>query len=522
MPTATKDTKDSKKALAVELRHLRDTAGKETKQAKDQFTDVNVQNDEKAKTITLPGKMQPLEAVKWLKKFDEQQNTEVNLYIPIEGSFPLDGLVNFYRVLKDVYGWTCLVPTPGFFGDTPPTLLDVPVGPGKFTQVHWGNVAIPGVSGHLTTAVKQDGNRVCLAVSGTIKRKDEQTVKRLMEAVRLEMREHSIYRKQAITVSFRDDNGKVKDFNILDSPKYMDLSQVDVEQLIFPKETAQMFTGTLLLPVKQSDRCRAAGVPLKRGVLLEGPFGTGKSLAAQVAAKTCIDNGWTFIYLKDCRDLDRGLAMAEMYAPCMLFAEDIDRAVEGERSAELDRILNILDGVGTKDLEIITVLTTNNVGIINKAMLRPGRIDSLIRVGMPDADAAVRLVRRYGEIREDGQVVGSMIHATNEELEAALRPILGNNAAAIRESVERAKMFAMERDLEGVLPRIEAQDIALACSTMAHHMSCLNQKTEDKPHPFRVMGEGFADATLASETGKLMARALTGLGETTHSNGHAK
>ncbi|MEX0632803.1 hypothetical protein M8494_14790 [Serratia ureilytica] len=45
----------------------------------------------------------------------------------------------------------------------------------------------------------------------------------------------------------------------------------------------------------------------------------------------------------------------------MIFCEDIDRAVSGERSVAMDDILNILDGIDTKANNIITVLTTNQL-----------------------------------------------------------------------------------------------------------------------------------------------------------------
>ncbi len=479
MPTDT--VKD--KTIAT-LRHLQKNPP--TTKKKEDFRDVAVVNDEKAKTITLPGRMEPLEGAEWLKKFDEQQNTEVALYLPVEGAFPLDGLVNFYRTLKEVYGWTCLEPTPTFFGEKPPHLLEVEIGHGETVQVHWGNVSIPGVKGVLTTGYKQDGNRVYFCLQGKVRRRDEPVIKSLMELVRQQVRENSIYRGKAVRVNFRDEDGDIKDFNILDAPKFMDVTQVDPQQLIFPENTQKLFAGTLLLPVRRSEECRKSGVPLKRGILLEGPFGVGKTLAAQVTAKTCEDNGWTFIYLEDCRDLDRGLAMAKMYAPAVLFAEDIDRATGGDRDSDMDRILNILDGINTKDSEIITVLTTNNVEAINKAMVRPGRIDSVIPVRAPDIAAAIRLIRRYG---------AGLVDATDEALAIAIKPLLGNNAAVIREAVERSKMFSIDRDTDedGNL-RIEAQDIAMAAETMEHHLKLLNKEPAVPVDAMEVFGEAVGTA----------------------------
>lgn len=478
-------TTKKKNEVIDTLRHLQKNPPKPKKEEK--FNDVAVINDTSAKTITLPGLMEPLEGAEWLKKYNDQQNTKVSINIPVDGAFPLDGLVAFYRVLKEVYGWTCLVPTQGFFGeDIPPVLLEVPISHEETVQVHWGAVAIPGVLGKLQTGVSQDGQRVVFCLKGEIRRRDEKVIKGLMELVRAEVRESSIYRGKAIRVNFRDEQGNVKEFRIQDAPKYMDVTQVDPEQLIFPRDTQHMFETTMLAPVQYSERCRQVGIPLKRGILLEGPFGVGKTLAAQVAAHVCEQNGWTFIYLEDCRDLDRGLYMANMYAPAMLFAEDIDRATGTERNSDLDRILNILDGVNTKNSEIITVLTTNNVDVINQAMVRPGRIDSVIPVRAPDIEAAIRLVRRYGNEMEAVRV-----DATDEALGLALGPIIGNNAAVIREAVERAKLTAIchELDSDGCLV-IEAQDISMAAQTMHHHLKLLNKEDEPKMHCMELFGYG--------------------------------
>jgi SpoVK/Ycf46/Vps4 family AAA+-type ATPase len=80
---------------------------------------------------------------------------------------------------------------------------------------------------------------------------------------------------------------------------------------------------------------QAHKVPLKRGVLLEGPYGTGKTLTAFVTAKKCVENGWTFIMLDRVAALKEALTFARMYAPAVVFAEDIDRSVEGERTVGL-------------------------------------------------------------------------------------------------------------------------------------------------------------------------------------------
>ena len=86
--------------------------------------------------------------------------------------------------------------------------------------------------------------------------------------------------------------------------------------------------------------------------------------------------------------LKDALRAAAMYAPAVIFAEDIDKAMEGERSTQMNDILNTLDGIDTKNNPVITILTSNHLENINKAFLRAGRIDSLIQMGPLDAEQA--------------------------------------------------------------------------------------------------------------------------------------
>ena len=77
----------------------------------------------------------------------------------------------------------------------------------------------------------------------------------------------------------------------------------------------------------------------------------------------------------------------------------------------MDEILNVIDGIESKGTEIITVLTTNNLGNITSAMLRPGRLDAIVSVRAPDAKAAQQLVRLYA---------GTLL-AADDDLQFAIR-----------------------------------------------------------------------------------------------------
>src|SRR5690606_34759444 len=136
------------------------------------------------------------------------------------------------------------------------------------------------------------------------------------------------------------------------------------------EEVGAQIRTNLLAPLLYTEACRRHKIPLKRGVLLEGPYGTGKTQTAYACALLATQNNWTFIYLDRVAALDEALVFARQYAPAVVFAEDIDRVTQGERSVEIDDVLNNLDGIDSKNTDIITILTSNHANNINKAMLR--------------------------------------------------------------------------------------------------------------------------------------------------------
>ncbi len=143
-----------------------------------------------------------------------------------------------------------------------------------------------------------------------------------------------------------------------------------------------------------------------------------------------------------------------------------------DRTVKIDDILNTIDGVQSKNTEIMVALTTNHVEQINKAMLRPGRLDAVIDVTPPDAPAARKLMRLYGRTRLDAA----------DTLERAGLVLAGQIPAVIREAVERAKLYAIGRAGGGQFV-ITDQDIADAAAGMQQHLDLLETKVPSKTAP---------------------------------------
>lgn len=416
--------------------------------------------------FVIPEDMDYDEAIESLVRQRDEERTVVNIAEPVH-AFPLDGAVAFQKALKEKYGWANLVPSPGFFGDHPPQMIAVEIGFDQTLQIPWGQCKVPKVDGTLATGWKEDGiGMPIFNLTASVKRRFEKTVAQLAARVREIVQTDSIYRGQAVKMNFRDLDGNRKDeFNPSFAPRFIDLKKYANMEIIYAEETQRLIDTNLFNPVIHTERCRKNKIPLKRGILLEGRYGTGKTLTAHRLAQLCVENGWTFLYLEDVRDLDLALAFAKMYSPCVLFAEDVDRTIPNAgRSSEIDRILNTLDGVESKNLEVMTVLTTNNVGNIHPGFLRPGRIDTVIPIKSPDDQAMLRLVRMYGK----DQAGNAIIEGNDEDFIDAVRGLRGSNAAFVQEAVERAKLSAIATSEDKMV--IKPSDIKTAVNSMISHI----------------------------------------------------
>lgn len=151
------------------------------------------------------------------------------------------------------------------------------------------------------------------------------------------------------------------------------------------------------------------GIPYRRGYLLYGPPGTGKSslslaLAGYFRMKIYI------VSLSSVSSTEEKLASLfnELPTNCVVLLEDIDSAglthtrdpasdEEGEAQSSdssgqlsLSGLLNILDGVAAKEGRVL-IMTTNHLEKLDKALIRPGRVDMIIQFGLADKEMAASI-----------------------------------------------------------------------------------------------------------------------------------
>lgn len=430
------------------------------------FMDVQVVRE--GAKITLPEGMSYQMAREWLEKEEEKEERVIAIHETID-AFPLDGAHALMVAMQKKFGWTSLEPTPGFFGDNPPAYLGVPISHNETIQVAWGNIAVPKIEGLISIAAHIHNGHVKCCVNGSIKLKHKNEIHDLINDVRQYVRHYSIYKGKAIRVDFPDVTAE--QFNPAEhAPEFIDTTALQLEDLIFNPLTKNMIKNNLWTPIMFTKAVRNAGISLKRGILLEGPYGVGKTLTAMITAKICQEHGWTYIYINDVKRLPEAMRFGKMYSPSLIFTEDLDRAdEEGDRDDTMNDILNVIDGVEYKNSEIMVVMSTNHVNDITKAMLRPGRLDAIISMTPPDAQTVPLVIKHYAR-----ELLDPM-----EDLTEVGKMLAGQIPASIREVVERSKLAAIYRS-GGAAFSITAVDLQVAAESIMAHLNLLKEQPEDK------------------------------------------
>lgn len=379
-------------------------------------------------------------------------------------AYPMDGAVAFNKAMKQKYGWASPIPTPTFFGPKPPELRTVKTGPGPKdeVQVPWGRFILPGVEHPVNTGSTVDPKgQPVFVIHGQVRKRDQVVIKELAKLTREILKEESIYRGKRIRLQVNHDGMGNYTLDHEKGPEFMEVSSLTAQSLILNTDERDQIETALWTPVQNADACRKHKIPLKRGILLSGVYGTGKTLTATVTAQICEANGWTFVLLDKVEALQQALLFARRYSPAVIFAEDVDR-VAAIRDGKGNDLLNTIDGALTKDAEIIVVLTTNFVERLDKAMLRPGRLDAVINMRPPEGDAVKALIRLYA--RE--------LLSPSAELDEVATVLAGNIPATIREVVERSKLGMIHRNSD----EITAEDLLVAAQGMKHHLDLLVER----------------------------------------------
>lgn len=138
------------------------------------------------------------------------------------------------------------------------------------------------------------------------------------------------------------------------------------------------------------DRYELYGLPYKRGLLLWGPPGSGKSTTLQLVARAMVERGGYVVQFDNVELFIAGyrvLRQIQPEAPIVVLMEDLDEILKGKTSGGESRLLNLLDGIESTD-NVIFLATTNFPDTLGERISdRPSRFDRKIYVRHPDETA---------------------------------------------------------------------------------------------------------------------------------------
>ena len=216
--------------------------------------------------------------------------------------------------------------------------------------------------------------------------------------------------------------------------------------------------------LKEPGKYTGVGARIPKGVLLEGPPGTVKTLLAKaVAGEAGVPffsiSGSDFVEMfvgvgaSRVRDL---FEEAKHNAPCIVFIDEIDAVARrrgtgmggghDEREQTLNQLLVEMDGFGVNE-GIIVMAATNRVDILDPAILRPGRFDRKVAVGTPDIGGREEILKVHAKNKPLGDDVNlQQIAQTTAGFTGADLENLLNEAAIIAAKENRS--FIAQKDIK--------------------------------------------------------------------------
>jgi hypothetical protein len=261
-----------------------------------------------------------------------------------------------------------------------------------------------------------------------------------IEAVRGEIAKANVYRRKVLSLECDANQWGGAGCANVRFHRFPEIRRADI---ILPEQTLELLERNTVRFFRKADLLRKSGRAVKRGLLLHGKPGTGKTYTAKWLARSL--EGVTVILLsgEQLWLIKQCCQMARMLAPTLIIMEDVDLIATARDESRhplyqitLHQLLNEMDGLAS-DAEVLFLLTTNRPDALEMALAtRPGRIDQAIEYPLPDAHCRRRLLDLYGR----GLCLSlSDPHRIVEKTDGA-------SPAFIQELVRKAALIAAEED----------------------------------------------------------------------------
>ncbi len=247
-------------------------------------------------------------------------------------------------------------------------------------------------------------------------------------------------------------------------------------------DEAKEEVGELVEFLRDPGRFQKLGGKIPRGVLMVGPPGTGKTLLARaIAGEAKVPffaiSGSDFVEMfvgvgaSRVRDM---FEQAKKHAPCIIFIDEIDAVGRhrgaglggghDEREQTLNQLLVEMDGFeGTEG--VIVIAATNRPDVLDPALLRPGRFDRQVMVGLPDVRGREQILKVHMRKVPTASDVNAMVIARGTPgFSGADLANLVNEAAlfAARENAREVRMSHLDRARDKILMGAERRSMAMS------------------------------------------------------------
>ena len=259
---------------------------------------------------------------------------------------------------------------------------------------------------------------------------DQRTAATTRDEIGRLIRAHDVFRGQVLSFTVSEHHGN-------ELVSFLPRPAVTAKDVVLPAGMLEHIEQHIIGVADWSQELLEAGQHLKRGLLLHGPPGTGKThtvryLTGRLASSTVI-----LLTGLSIRYIDQAAALARRLQPSLVVLEDVDLVALDRDYAPggqplLFSLLEAMDGIGA-DADVTFVLTTNRADILEVALAdRPGRIDLAVEIPRPDDQCRERLLRLYAR--------DLVIAADLDEIVAGTQ---GVTASFIKEMIRRTVLVAL-------------------------------------------------------------------------------